>query len=108
MFRASSRAFRALTTRLYLDTLRATLALFSIIRRLMEYRASWVNMPARIAGMPINVCSRPVTSPASMPASTATSMATQTSQPPIMSMAATAPPVAMEPSTVRSATSRIL
>ena len=53
--------------------------------------------------MPMQVCSRPVTIPASMPASTAHSSATQVFTPCIISMMQTAPPVAMVPSTVRSA-----
>ena len=73
----------------------------------MEYSASWVRMPARIAGMAQRVCSRPVISPASIPASTAHSRATQGLHPARMSMTHTAPPVAREPSTVRSDTFRI-
>ena len=57
--------------------------------------------------MPHTVCSRPVASPAAMPASTAASSASQGSAPRLMSRAHTAPPVAREPSTVRSATSKI-
>ncbi|CUP05589.1 Uncharacterised protein [Flavonifractor plautii] len=58
--------------------------------------------------MPQAVCSTPVASPASIPASTAASTASQGFQPMLTHRAATAPPVAREPSTVRSATSNIL
>ena len=78
-----------------------------MIRRLMEYRASWVRMPARIAGIPHRVCSTPVRNPAIMPTRMAISTATHTLQPLRVSSTQTAPPVAREPSTVRSATSRI-
>ena len=88
-------------------TLTAMFALPPRMRRLMEYSESWVRMPARIAGMPMNVWNRPVASPASMPTRNAAIIATHTLQPPIISTAATAPPVAMLPSTVRSATSRM-
>ena len=57
--------------------------------------------------MPMNVWKMPVARPASMPTRNAATIATHTLQPPMMSTAATAPPVAMLPSTVRSATSRI-
>ena len=60
-----------------------------------------------MAGTPQAVWSRPVISPASIPASTAISRASQGFQPRVMHRAATAPPVAREPSTVRSAMSRI-
>ena len=49
-----------------------------------------------------------VTRPASIPASMATAMAAHTFQPAAISMAHTAMPVTMEPSTVRSARSNIL
>lgn len=64
-------------------------------------------MPASIAGMPISVWNMPVASPASMPARNAAPIATHTLQPPMISTAATAPPVAMLPSTVRSDTSKM-
>ena len=77
------------------------------IRRLTEYRASWVRIPARMAGMPMDVWKTPVTAPASMPTASAMSVASQGLTPLVIRMAATAPPVAKEPSTVRSAMSRI-
>ncbi len=89
-------------------TLMATEALKSMMAMLTEYSPSWVRMPARIAGMPHWVFSNPVTRPASMPASRAASIAAQTLAPPENSMTNTAPPVQKEPSTVRSAMSRIL
>ena len=64
-------------------------------------------MPARMAGMPMKVCSRPVTRPARRPASSAMSSETQTFWPESRHMTHTAPPVPKEPSTVRSATSRM-
>ena len=59
------------------------------------------------AGMPIKVWSRPVTKPVARPASTAASRDTQTFWPESRHMTQTAPPVPKEPSTVRSATSRM-
>ncbi len=53
--------------------------------------------------MPIAVWNRPVMRPASMPAMMAHRSAMNTFTPFIMSMMQTAPPVAMVPSTVRSA-----
>ena len=95
------------TTRLYLSTEMGWLDLLPMIRRFTEYRASWVRMPARMAGMPQRVCSRPVTMPASMPTRNAHSRAIQGLQPERMSIMHAAPPVARLPSTVRSATSRM-
>ena len=96
------------TSRLYLSGLMAWLALPPMIRRLMENRASWVRMPARMAGMPMTVCRMPVMAPASRPATKAHSRATQTLTPWVMSMMHTAPPVHIVPSTVRSARSSTL
>ena len=78
-----------------------------MMRRLTEYSASWVKIPARIAGMPQAVWNRPVTRPASIPASVAATRATPTDTPLSTSTTQTAPPVPREPSTVRSATSRM-
>ena len=64
-------------------------------------------MPERMAGMPMKVWSRPVTRPVARPASTATRSDTQTFCPDSRHMTQTAPPVPKEPSTVRSATSRM-
>ena len=64
-------------------------------------------MPDRMAGMPIKVWSRPVTRPVARPASTAASRDTQMFWPESRHMTQTAPPVPKEPSTVRSATSRM-
>ena len=107
MRRESSRTYRWETSRSYLSTLMGRLALPPIIRRFTEYRASWVRIPARMAGMPQRVWKRPVTRPASMPARKAHSRAIQGLQPRRISMTHRAPPVARVPSTVRSATSRI-
>ena len=103
----SERALREDTSTLYLLTLSATFALLPRMRRFTEYSASWVRIPDRIAGMPKNVWNVPVTRPQSMPTTKAASNAAQTFQPLMIRIAATAPPVAMEPSTVRSDTSRI-
>ncbi len=75
-------------------------------RRLMEYSAIIVRMPERRAGIFNLVWSRPVHSPPSRPAIRAKRVASQGFMPPLMNRAATAPPRAMVPSTVRSATSR--
>ena len=81
----------------------------SIILRFIEYNANCVSIPANIAGMPNFVWKIPVTNPARQPAKNASAKAshmfilfcvTHTTS--------TAPPVANEPSTVKSATSRIL
>ena len=55
--------------------------------------------------MPKRVWSSPVISPVTTPASSAASSAAQAGQPANSSMTVTAPPVAKEPSTVRSAMS---
>ena len=67
----------------------------------------WVRMPARMAGIPMKVWSRPVTKPVARPATRAASRETQTFWPESRHMTQTAPPVPKEPSTVRSATSRM-
>ncbi len=105
LLRFSSRTYRWETARWYLSTPTGWLALPPMIRRLMEYRASWVRIPARMAGMPHFVWNRPVARPARRPETKAHSRASQQFMPPRISITATAPPVAMEPSTVRSATS---
>ena len=79
---------------------------FPMMRRLIEYRANCVRMPARIAGMPNFVCRSPVQRPVKRPTSTAISSAAQAGSPCRSSMTVTAPPVANEPSTVRSETLR--
>ena len=79
-----------------------------MIARLMEYRLSWVRMPANMGGIPMAVWNTPVSSPASIPAMTAHSSATHTFTPFSISITHTAPPVAMLPSTVRSARSSTL
>ena len=88
--------------------LMATLAFMLMMAMLIDHRLSWVKMPAKMAGMPHSVWSSPVTRPAAMPASTAASSAAGRLTPPLNSTANTAPPVQNEPSTVRSAISRIL
>ncbi len=72
------------------------------MRMLTEYSPSCVKMPDRMAGMPHTVWNSPVTSPASMPAAIAAKSARYGFTPRSMSMTATAPPVAMLPSTVMS------
>ena len=86
----------------------ATLAFMPMIARLMDHSPSWVRMPDRMAGMPQTVWSRPVTSPASIPASSAASSASQRLTPAPKSMTNAAASVQKDPSTVRSAMSRIL
>ena len=93
------------STRLNLSTLTALFAAIPMICRFTEYRANWVRMPERMAGIPSLVWSIPVQKPASRPAISATSRAAQAGHPAKMSMTVHAPPVVKEPSTVRSATS---
>ena len=68
---------------------------------------TFMGIPAILAGMPINVWNRPVTRPVSRPATSAINRANHTLWPLSSSMIHTAPPVPIEPSTVRSATSRM-
>ena len=79
-----------------------------IILKLMEYNASCVSIPERIAGIPSFVCRSPVTAPAARPARTAISRHDHIGNPAILSITVTAPPVVNEPSTVKSAMSSIL
>ena len=58
--------------------------------------------------MPQAAFKRPLTSPASIPTHSAASIAAQTLTPWVKSITNTAPPVQKDPSTVRSAISRIL
>ena len=60
-----------------------------------------------MAGMPMKVCSNPVTRPQARPAAKARMRAVQTFWPESRAMTQTAPPVPKELSTVRSATSRM-
>ena len=75
------------------------------MRRLIEYRANWVSIPESMAGIPSLVCSSPVHIPAATPAATAARDAAHAGHPASISMTAVAPPVAKDPSTVRSAIS---
>ena len=86
----------------------ATVAFMPMMAMLMDHRPNWVRMPDRMAGMPQKVCRIPVTRPASIPASREASMAIHRLVPPVYSTTNTAAPVQKEPSTVRSAMSRIL
>ena len=92
----------------YSSIFSATLARPLIIRRFTEYSASWVKIPAKIAGMPNLVCKIPVTSPAIHPAKNANSIASQMFIPAMVHTTSTAPPVPKLPSTVKSAKSRTL
>ena len=65
-------------------------------------------MPARIAGMPKAVCRIPVASPARQPETNATRSARYILTPEVDKTTKTAPPVASEPSTVKSARSSTL
>ena len=109
---ATSCTKRRETSRLFsvsgLVTLMATLAFMPMMAMFTDHRPSWVRMPARMAGIPHRVWSRPVTRPASIPTATAASSASQMLAPVVKSMTKTAPPVQKEPSTVKSAMSRIL
>ena len=98
-------AYKDLTSRETLTLRLLAEETMAMMRRFREYRPSWVRMPARMAGMPQKVWKKPVAKPASIPATTASSSASQGFRPRLMQMAATAPPVAREPSTVRSAMS---
>ena len=79
-----------------------------MMRRLMDHRLICVRMPARIAGISSTVCKKPVTAPASMPASMAAMTAISGSTPETTRTAHTLPPSAKLPSTVRSAMSSSL
>ena len=76
-----------------------------MMRRLMDHRPICVKMPARMAGISNTVCKKPVTAPATMPASIAARMASSGLTPATTSTAHTQPPRAKLPSTVRSAMS---
>ena len=97
--------YRRFTSSLKLLTFNAWFAFMPIMARFSDHSPSWVRIPDKIAGMPHLVWKNPVTRPASIPASTAPSMASHTFQPESISMTQTAPPVQKEPSTVRSAMS---
>ena len=76
--------------------------------RFIEYNESCVRIPAKISGIPSTVCKIPVISPASIPATNATATAATGFHPFNISITVTTPPVAIVPSTVRSAKSSIL
>lgn len=85
----------------------ATFALPMMIR-FADQSIICVRIPARIAGIPKNVCRIPVISPQRTPASVAIAIAAHAFTPETSRTAHTAAPVQMVPSTVRSAMSRIL
>ena len=76
-----------------------------MIFRLMEYRDICVRILARIPGIPSAVFNSPVTMPANAPARKAMGSVAIGETPTRISITDTAAPVAMEPSTVRSAKS---
>ena len=76
-----------------------------MMRKFTEYKAIIVKMPAKSAGIFIFVCKRPVTTPASMPATKAASRAVSGPKPATIILAAVAAPKGKLPSTVRSAIS---
>ena len=78
-----------------------------MIRRLIEYSATCVRMPASRPLMRPRVCSRPVTSPAAMPPTSARDVASAAGMPFTMPTAAIEAPVVKLPSTVRSGKSRM-
>ena len=80
----------------------------SMMRRLMDHRLICVRMPERIAGISKTVVRKPVTAPQTAPAAVAARMASAGSTPATTRTAATAPPVAKLPSTVRSGMSSSL
>ena len=100
--------YRRDTSKSYLSTPTAWLELLPRILKLTEYRPSWVSIPASMAGMPMDVWKIPVTSPARAPASTAHIREMPREWPARIIIIHTAPPVAMVPSTVKSARSSIL
>ncbi|MPM57637.1 hypothetical protein SDC9_104460 [bioreactor metagenome] len=79
-----------------------------MMRRLTEYSAIIVKIPANKAGIFSLVCRMPVTTPAKAPAMPATKMAVSGLKPLVNNAAATAAPNGKLPSTVKSAISRTL
>lgn len=79
-----------------------------IIFKLIDHNESWVKIPAKIGGIPKKVCKRPVNKPARIPATTPNSIPNQKLPPLKIITAHTAPPVANDPSTVRSGISSTL
>ena len=78
------------------------------ILRFTLQRANWVKIPAKIAGIPYNVCNKPVTNPHNIPTKKAIRIARKKFTPLVISTAATIPPLAKLPSTVKSGISSIL
>ena len=78
-----------------------------MMRRLIEYSAIWVKIPASSGWIFPHVLSSPVTSPATSPTQPPTAVAASGGHPPTSRMAAVAAPVVKLPSMVRSAKSRI-
>ena len=76
-----------------------------MMRRLTEYSAIMVRIPASSAGIFIFVVRKPVTAPASIPATAAARIAVLTLWPVAISVAAVAAPSGKLPSQVRSARS---
>ena len=79
-----------------------------MIFKFTDHKASCVKIPARMAGIPNNVCNKPVTSPHNKPAIKPRSNPSQKLPPEKMITAHTAPPVTNDPSTVKSGISSIL
>ena len=84
---------------------RGTFAL-PMIRRLIEYNAIWVKMPASSGWILPQVLSRPVTSPATNPTAVPARVAVNGCHPATIRVAAVAAPLVKLPSMVRSAKSR--
>ena len=83
------------------------MALSCMTRRLIEYSAVMVRIPARIPGIFIFVFKKPVINPQSIPPISEKINVRKGFIPLSVRMAEIAPPVANEPSTVRSGKSRI-
>ena len=78
-----------------------------MMRRLIEYSAIWVRMPASSGWIFPHVVSRPVANPATRPTAAPHAVAAIGDVPPTSRTAAVAAPVVKLPSMVRSAKSRI-
>ena len=81
---------------------------FPIICKFTEYKAIMVKIPASNAGIFNLVCIHPVTAPAIIPPIPATITVIQGFTPMVINTAEIAAPIGKLPSTVKSATSKIL
>ena len=81
---------------------------FPIICKFTEYKAIIVKIPASNAGIFNFVCIHPVTAPATIPPIPAITTVSQGFTPMVINTAEIAAPIGKLPSTVKSATSKIL